>query len=207
MKPVWRSLAVALAAAAATILAACASTTIRDEWFDPSVRSAPLAKVLVVTVGGDLTQRRIFEDLVAEKLRTAGVDGIPGYRYLADGKASEQAMDAAVVRAGADGLMLVHFKGVRTETEVRSTMYPGPVGGGWYGWYGWYGGWYAVPEVYQTRIATVETSIFDVTSKRLVWTGLTETYDPASFRQEAGRLADVIVAAIASHRLVPQGKA
>jgi len=190
--------------AGALALAACATTTMRDSWFDPSVRSAPFARVLVVTVGGDLAQQRIFEDMLAEKLRTVGIDAVPGYRFLPDSKATEAQMDAAVARAGADGLMLVRFKGVRTETEVRTSMVPGAFGPGWYGWYG---SWYAVPEVYQTRIATVETSLFDVGSRKLAWTGVTETYDPASFRKDAGRLADIIVGALATHRLTPKGAA
>jgi len=190
--------------AGALALAACATTTMRDSWFDPSVRSAPFARVLVVTVGGDLAQQRIFEDMLAEKLRTVGIDAVQGYRFLPDSKATEAQMDAAVARAGADGLMLVRFKGVRTETEVRTSMVPGAFGPGWYGWYG---SWYAVPEVYQTRIATVETSLFDVGSRKLAWTGVTETYDPASFRKDAGRLADIIVGALATHRLTPKGAA
>ena len=190
--------------AGALALAACATTTMRDSWFDPSVRSAPFARVLVVTVGGDLAQQRIFEDMLAEKLRTVGLDAVQGYRFLPDSKATEAQMDAAVARAGADGLMLVRFKGVRTETEVRTSMVPGAFGPGWYGWYG---SWYAVPEVYQTRIATVETSLFDVGSRKLAWTGVTETYDPASFRKDAGRLADIIVGALATHRLTPKGAA
>jgi hypothetical protein len=190
--------------AGALALAACATTTMRDSWFDPSVRSAPFARVLVVTVGGDLAQQRIFEDMLAEKLRTVGIDAVQGYRFLPDSKATEAQMDAAVARAGADGLMLVRFKGVRTETEVRTSVVPGAFGPGWYGWYG---SWYAVPEVYQTRIATVETSLFDVGSRKLAWTGVTETYDPASFRKDAGRLADIIVGALATHRLTPKGAA
>ena len=190
--------------AGALALAACATTTMRDSWFDPSVRSAPFARVLVVTVGGDLAQQRIFEDMLAEKLRTVGIDAVQGYRFLPDSKATEAQMDAAVARAGADGLMLVRFKGVRTETEVRTSMVPGAFGPGWYGWYG---SWYAVPEVYQTRIATVETSLFDVGSRKLAWTGVTETYDPASFRKDAGRLADIIVGALATHRLTTKGAA
>lgn len=201
MRNAWEQVVVV---AGALALAACATTTMRDSWFDPSVRSAPFARVLVVTVGGDLAQQRIFEDMLAEKLRTAGVDAVQGYRFLPDSKATEAQMDAAVARAGADGLMLVRFKGVRTETEVRTSMVPGAFGPGWYGWYG---SWYAVPEVYQTRIATVETSLFDVGSRKLAWTGVTETYDPASFRKDAGRLADIIVGALATHRLTPKGAA
>lgn len=201
MRNAWEQVVVV---AGALALAACATTTMRDSWFDPSVRSAPFARVLVVTVGGDLAQQRIFEDMLAEKLRTVGIDAVQGYRFLPDSKATEAQMDAAVARAGADGLMLVRFKGVRTETEVRTSMVPGAFGPGWYGWYG---SWYAVPEVYQTRIATVETSLFDVGSRKLAWTGVTETYDPASFRKDAGRLADIIVGALATHRLTPKGAA
>ena len=187
--------------AAALVVAACASTTMKDSWVDPSVRTVPFAKVLVVAVG-DVTQQRIFEDAMVEKLRGVGVEGIQGYRFLPDGRASEDQMNAAVTRSGADGLMLVRSKGVRTETEVRTTTMPGPMGPGWYGWYG---SWYAVPDVYQYRIATIETTVFDAKSKRLVWTGVTETFDPTSFRRDAGRLADIIVGALAANKLTPKG--
>lgn len=194
----------AAAVVVALVLGACSTTTIKDAWVDASVRTQPFGKVLVVAVGSDVTAQRIFEDVLVEKLRTAGVEGIQGYRYMPDGRASEEQMQAAVTRSGADGLMLVRSKGVRTETEVRTSMVPGGYGAGWYGWYG---GWYAVPEVYQWRIATVETSVFDVYTKKLVWTGVTETYDPASFRKEAGRLGDIIVGALASNKLTPKAPA
>lgn len=195
------------AAVAAFGLAACASTTLRDSWVDPAARAEPFRKVLVVSVGGGIAQRRIFEDALVARLGASGVAGAQGYLFLPEGKATEGEMDAAVVKAGADGLMLVHFRGVRTETEVRATMVPGMIGSGWGpGWYGWYGGFHAMPEIVQTRIATVETSLFDVRTKRLAWTGVTETFDPSSFRKEAGALADVIVAGIAAHGLVPKGR-
>lgn len=198
----------AFVAALALACAACASTTMKDSWFDPAARTMPFGKVLVIAVGADLAQQRIFEDILADKLRTAGVDGVQGYRFLPEGRASEEEMNAAVKRAGADGLMLVRFKGVRTETEVRSSMVPGPVGLGWYGAYGgWYGSWYGAPQVYQWRVATIETSVYDVTTKKLVWTGVTETYDPASFRKDAGRLAEIIVGAIAANKLTPKAVA
>lgn len=191
----------ALHASVALALAACASTTMRDAWFDPSVRAVPFAKVLVVTVGGDLTRRRVFEDVVSARLATVGVEGIQGYRFLPDGQLTEAEMKGGVARSGADGLMLVHFRGVRTETDVSTTMMPVTAVGP--GWWGWYGGWVAQPMVTQTRIATIETSLFDVGVNRLVWTGVTETFDPASFRREADGLAKVIVGAIASHGLTP----
>lgn len=190
-----------LIACAALVAAGCASTTLRDAWFDPSVRSKPFARILVVSVGGDLTQRRIFEDALAGKLATVGVEGIPGYRLLRDGTLTEDEIKGGVASSGSDGLLLVHIRGVQTRTDVRTTMVPvGPVGAGWWGWYG---GWVAQPQVIQTRIARIETSLFDVASDRLVWTGVTETYDPSSFRREADGLATVIAHAIASQGLTP----
>ena len=192
-------------AAVALALAACATTTMRDSWFDPTVRAEPFSKVLVVSVGGGIAQRRIVEDVLAERLGSVGVAAVQGYRFLPERQATEAEMEAAVAQAGADGLMLVNFRGVRTETEVRTTMVPGAIGWG-PGWYGWYGSWYAVPEVVQTRIATVETSLFDVRTRKLAWTGVTETFDPRSLRNEAGALAGVIVGAIRERGLVPGGK-
>lgn len=192
-------------APAVVLLAACASTTIRDSWFDPSVRTLPFGKILVVTVGGDFAQRRIFEDAVAARLENVGVRGEPGYRTLPDAKATEAQMEAAVARAGADGMMLVRLGALHTHTEVRSTRVPG-LGAPGPGWHGWYGSWYAVPEVTQVRISTVETTVFDVPTRKLVWTGVTQTFDPASFRTEAAGLADAIVGALAAHKLTPSGK-
>jgi len=62
-----------------------------------------------------------------------------------------------------------------------------------------------VPDIYQYRIATIETSVFDASTKKLVWTGVTETFDPTSFRKDAGRLADIIVGALAANKLTPKG--
>ena len=81
MRHAWRR---AFVVAGALALAACATTTMRDSWFDPNVRTAPFAKVLVVGVGADLAQQRIFEDILSEKLRTVGVEGVQGYRFLPD---------------------------------------------------------------------------------------------------------------------------
>ena len=91
--------------------------------------------------------------------------------------------------------MLVRFKGVRTETEVRTSMMAGPIGPGWYGWYGsWYRGARGLSRRASPRSRRRCSTCY---TKKLVWTGVTETYDPVSFRKDAGGLADMIVGAIA----------
>jgi hypothetical protein len=200
-----RALALLAIFAAALLVAGCASTTLRDSWADASYARGPFKKWLVVGVGAQSTAQRTFEDIMVAKLRARGVDALPGYDYLPPGRANESQLDGAVARSGADALMLVHLKRVQTRTEVTQTMVPGAAYPG-FGWYGVYGGWYAVPQVTQYDIATVETTVYEVFGKKLVWSGVTDTFDPRSVAQEAPGFCDVVLGALAQHAMVPQVK-
>ncbi|MBL8526457.1 MAG: hypothetical protein JNL68_02100, partial [Burkholderiales bacterium] len=68
----------------ALVLAACATTTIRSAWFDTTYKGGPMKRIVVVGVGGQVADRRVFEDSFAAQLRAAGVDGIPGYTVAPD---------------------------------------------------------------------------------------------------------------------------
>ena len=80
-----------LAAVAAFGPAACASPTLRDSWADPAARAEPFRKVLVVSVGGGIAQRRIFEGALVARLGVGATVlnlGIP-QRFLAHGSREE----------------------------------------------------------------------------------------------------------------------
>src|SRR5688500_1127751 len=116
-----------LLAACALALTACASTTIRDSWVDPAYRGGPLRKILVLGVSPNLSDRRIFEDIVAARLTTIGADAIPSYRFLPEaGRAAEPALDAAVRASGADGLLMSRVLHIDRRTNVYTTMRSGP---------------------------------------------------------------------------------
>jgi hypothetical protein len=192
--------------AAAWLLAACQTTSIIDSWSDPSYAGGPLGKILVLGVAQDLTFRHVFEDIMVAKLNQVGVQAAPAYRYMTDGaQVPEAQLDTAVMQYGADGVLLTHLKRVDTKTRVSTMMLPGPgpVFGPYGGYYGMYSGWYAVPDVQQYDIATVETSLFATAGKKLVWTGVTETFQPTSVAQDAPGYADVIIKALQSKGLLP----
>jgi hypothetical protein len=197
MKPARRL----FVAAAALALAACASTTIRDSWTDPSYARGPFRKVLVLGVSRDVPERRLFEDIMAQRIAASGVEAIPAYRYLPDGdRVEEPTLDQAVRASGADGLVMSRIRSIDRRTSVSTVMVPAYGG---YGWYPWYAGWYPVTDVRQYDIAVVETSVFDTTDKRVVWTGVTETYEPTSVARDAPGFADVIVKALQKRGLLP----
>ena len=114
-------------------LAACASTSMRSAWFDASYQGGPLKKIVVVGVGAQATDQRIFEDIFAQRLRTAGVEGIPGYTVVSDEAAqSDAAFTVALDRVGSDGVLIVQLLRVDTRTQIATTMVPGPpMGWGW----------------------------------------------------------------------------
>lgn len=189
----------------ALFVGACASTTLKDSWFDSSYNRGAFKKWLVVGVGANAVARRTLEDVLVARLRQRGAQALPGFQYLADGKVAEGQLDGAVVVSGADGLMLIRLSGLQTRTQVTTAMVPGPMAPG-FGWYGMYSTWYAVPEVSQYQVATVETSVFEVYEKKMIWTGVTETFDPASVAREAPGFAELIVGTLAQRGLVPPSK-
>ncbi len=104
--------------------------------------------------------------------------------------------------SGADGLLMSRIRGIDRRTSVSTSMAPMPA----FGWYGVYSRWYPVTEVHQYDIATVETSLFAAEGKRVVWSGMTETYEPTSVAKDAPGFADVIIKALQQRGLVPAGK-
>jgi hypothetical protein len=191
--------------AIALLAAGCASTTLRDQWSDTTWRGGPFRKVYVLGIGNDFTNRRVFEDAMVSRLASAGVQAVPSYRELPESaKATEAQIDAAVARSGADALLMTRVRGITREMQVSTVMMPGPMYGP--GWYGMYSAWYPMQQVQQFDIATVETSVFDARNRQLVWTGVTETFNPRSVEKEVGGFADVIVNALGARGLLPAAK-
>jgi hypothetical protein len=188
---------------AAAVLAACAATSLRDSWSDPGFTGGPFRKVMVVGVSGTPANRRIFEDGFGAKLSAIGVQAVRSYEILPQsGMISQQDFDEAATRSGADALLIVHVQRVDTKTQVTPVMVPA----GGIGYYGYYRGWATVPEVTQYDLATVETNLFDVRTDRLVWSGVTETFNPTSVAAETPGFADVIIKALTDRGLLPKAK-
>jgi hypothetical protein len=199
-----------LSTAAALFVVACATTTIRDAWTDPAWRGNAFRKVVVLGVVRDTTERRVFEDLMVKRIEAAGAEAVPAYRYLPSGaKADEATLDRVVRESGASALVMSRIRSIDRRTEVVPVMVPGPgpyVGPYGPGWYGFYSGWYPTQEIRQYDIAVVETSVFDAATRHVVWTGVTETYQPTSVAQDGPGFADVIVKALQQRGILPGGK-
>jgi hypothetical protein len=140
---------------------------------------------------------------------------VPGYTTVPpDARRAESTFAPAVAATGADGVILVRLLRVDTKTQVSTVMMPGPMMGPWGGFYGpgfygggfYGGGFYAVPEVTQYDVASVETNVYNVATKSLVWAATTQTVNPTTVAQEAPNYADIIIAQLRSRNLLPATK-
>ena len=186
------------------LVVGCASTTLRTAWFDSTYTGGPFTRILVIGVSGNVADRRVFEDMFAQMLTAAAVQGVPGYQFIPDApSASEPTFNEGVAKSGADGLLLVRLLGVDQRTQVSTIMVPATVGP-----YGsaWGPMWYAVPNVQQYQTANVETTLFEVKGHRPVWSATTETVNPTSVATETPGFAQLIIGQLAARGLLPAAK-
>lgn len=191
-----------------TFVAGCQSTSIRSAWYDTNFRGGPMRKIVVVGSVDNVADGRVFENIFAEKLRAAGVDGVAGHTVIADdARAGDAEFASAVAKSGAQGLLLVRLLRVDTRTQVSTTMVPGGMGWGWGGGWGSPWGRTMVPmqQVSQYDLATVESKLFDVQTKQLVWAATSTTLNPTSVARETPGFADVIIGQLAQRGII-QGR-
>ncbi len=196
--------------AALALLAGCQTTSIQSAWFDSSYKGGPFRKIVVIASDGTTADSRVFEDIMVQKLQAAGVNAVPGYTTVpADARRAEAPFSAAVAATGADGVIIIRLIRVDTKTQVSTMMMPGPMVGPWGGYYGGFygGGFYAVPEVTQYDVASVETNVYTVATRSLVWAATTQTVNPTTVAKEAPNFADIIIGQLRARGLVPAGAA
>jgi len=191
-------------AACAWLVAGCASTTLQSTWKDPGYQGGAFRRIFALGLSArDVTARRVLEDLLVAKLKVEGVEAVPAWQLLAnDGPADERDLAAAIAASAADGMLMVRLVGVDTQTNVWPAMAPGPG----FGWYGFYSGWYAYPQVTQTQIAVIETTLFDVRSQRIVWSATSETINPSSVQRDGPGFADLIIASLRKDGFLPASR-
>ena len=194
LSPAW------LAIVAFTLIAGCASTTGDPKvWRDPSYTGPPFNQILVVGLSSKgLADRKGFEDLMVAQIKTVGALAAPGYQYIPPGSQADQAtVMAAMVRSGADALLVAHITGFKNRDDV---VWDPDFGFGF--GFGMYDGMYADPVLIQYRVATVYTTMYDAKTMKPVWTYSPKTMDPATLQQQAGPYASTVVGLMQSNGLL-----
>ncbi|MDC8774281.1 DUF4136 domain-containing protein [Roseateles albus] len=196
--------------AVAALATGCQSTSVRSAWFDTDFKGPPMSKIVVAGSVNSVAEDRLVEEVFVERMRATGVDAVAGHTLrLDDPNLSQADFEAAVKGTGAQGLLLVRVLGVDTRTQVSTTMVHGGMGWGHNSWgptNTWGGmhsrGSFPVQEIRQYDLATVETKLFDVNTRRLVWAVTTTTFNPRSVAQEAPPFANLIIEQLKGRQII-----
>jgi len=204
---VRRRFAVAAGMTMALVIAACATTELKEQWRDPDYRADSGQRVLIVAVTSRDDRRRMFEDQFAARLREEGVDAIPSYSQLSViGPENLDAVKAVVQRNAATMVLSVRLVQVDQRTAV-SGGHPGYYGSaGFYSYYpnAWAGA-YSPPSTYTYRTYTTETRVFDMKSDKLVWAATLQSEEPSDFTAAAAQYADLVVKQMRDNKILGGG--
>ena len=180
---------VPIALTALVFLSGCAPTTwLASTWVDPGIKT-PLQfkKVLVVVISSDIEMRKQAEGYLTVLMQKT--EGVPAYMAIPEKDLKDRAKIEKILKEnGYDGVITVRLVSVDQETNWIPASYPDL-----WGYYGW-----AWPYVYQPGYLVtdttvgIETKIYSVADAKLVWAGLSETFNPKDFQQFAKDLAKAI---------------
>lgn len=176
------------------LLSGCAATKLVNEWQAEGGSAGPYASIMVVGISDEAATRRSFEDQFSAKLTQAGVSATPGHTLLpSTGKAEESALLKAVASAGAGAVLMTRVVRIEDKTQYKPAqvrMVPAP---GLYGYYTSAWTYYEPAQVYQYKIAVLETNLWDAKTRQLVWSGTTETFQPGELRKEVDEFSDLLI--------------
>lgn len=170
----------------AIIMACTTPTKLINVWVDPSLTAEniePFKKVLVIAKIRDETSNRITEDKIVAKIN---IPALPSYGWLLPTDTNQIEVDKKLIEKGFDGIIAMRLTDVNETLNYQQGSggyYAGGYGGYYGGYYGGrpggYYGYYSTPGYYtQDKTFYVETSIFSLTTGKLMWSGTTTTMNP-----------------------------
>ena len=176
------------------LLAACASTQLKDTWKDPAFTGPPMRKLLVIGAFESDLNRRVFEDAFVGALAAAKTGAVASYPTLPErGAIANERVQAAVRSAGADSVLVTRLMRVRRDVSV-TPAYAGP---GFYGagFRGWYGGAYAAmpADVHTYDVLTIESTLWNIGTDKPLWSGTSEVTAPSNVSDASKELAGVLI--------------
>lgn len=204
-----RRLLVSVGLIAAALSGCASSTTLVNMWRDPDY-SHPMRSVLVIGMQRNQAVRRNWEDRMAEELSTRGIHATPSYQLFQNDLPDTAEIITGVRQEGFDGVMMVRPLGVETETHYvpgYTRTVPSLGYDPWYGvYYNNYRHIYEPGYVETEQVVRHEVDLYSTGERgRLVWTGTTESVDPASREEVHRKVATKVVAELVSSGVVAKG--
>jgi hypothetical protein len=190
---------------ACVVSAGCSTANVVVSEWRNSAYVAPSFKTVMVSGFSEQTSvRRNFEDEFLAQLRSAGVEALPSYRYIADEEKVDEAQLRDIARkAGAGALIIARPVKAEQKTEYGPSYYPAPsigifgsnVGAVWHGSYG-------APTVTRYTEYTSETTLYDLAKDDVVWTGTVKTRASEDVKAVVKQYVETVINALKNNNLL-----
>ena len=187
------------------LLGACTSSTkMRDTWHADNFNPDNFDNVLVIGQTTNTSSRLIWESAFSRELKSLGINAIQSNHVLGNGKLSKEKVIAYVEANKIAYVLTTRVEDIKeTNNYVQPTATVYSTGGYYYpGYYGHsgYGYWggnstMLTTEGYMDTYTTVimETTIYDGTTKELVWAAKTDVFEPSAVSKTAEETADLTI--------------
>jgi len=177
-----------------SMMACSPSTKLVKSWAAPgvSITRDGSNKVLVIGMVKDESGRRVVEDQLVKKLQNA----VSSYTLVPSDKI-QGTSDADLKKIVTDGHFTHVLMMVLTDVQDETYYVPGTTSmnyyGGYYGYYGYGASIYSTPGYYTTdKIYSVETTVYSVKPDELIWSGTTQTVNPANLQRTIDDVAESV---------------
>ena len=185
----------------------CAATSLKQTWKSPTYQGGPVQKIAVLAVDERDFYRTAVEGHFTSRLRARGQNALVTHEFLSLPaiKADKAAAAARVREVGADSVLIVRLaSSISSASQVRvppGFNAPGGTGaeaGDWYDYYSF--AFLDMGAVWSnaSREVCLETSLYDLTTGRRIWSGLTQTMlkDEVDRLEELSQLVKKVLAAM-----------
>ena len=192
MRPCLTAAPVAGLVTALTLVAGCATTNISSSWVAPGARPVTFNNTLVVFMHPVENTRRTAEEYLVARI---GPDrAVASHTVISQAEVRDTDRAKVTVRdAGFDGVVVLRVVGVEERVNLEGVATPPNYEQGFWDYYedGW-------PSVYdpdrlpRDTIVSVETNVYSVTEDRLLWSGISETFNPLDLEGAVDDIADAV---------------
>jgi len=183
-------------------LASGKSSKLVMSWKNPGYTGGKkFQRVLALGLSDNTEIRADFEDALAAQLAAAGVDAIPGHNILLRPEGAELDLDyikGQIREHTIDAVVVSRLINVEnTVTYIPGRVYtPLPYYNSFYGYYGAvYPAIYTPDYLKEEKKVRIETNFYVISSQEgeLVWTGVTDTFNPSNLDKAINKLVKLVV--------------
>jgi hypothetical protein len=179
---------------AACLLASCTTVKVHS-WMDPQFNGRTIGKTMVLGIAESDSLTRQYEYLFVERLAELGVPSASLHAAIqTTKKISKEELAATLQEHNFDSILVTRLI---SETERQQVANPGSYSTHYGNYWGYYSHAYTV--TYNTAYVQnfmefeLETNLYDVETRKLVWSGRTVVYDDRSDRSNMKRIIEGVL--------------